>query len=230
MINSNKNLAEAVQAALEKARAENRLVGAVALVLKDGRLICRETVGYADRETRTPMRADHIFRLASVTKPFTILAAAVLLEQGKLKLDAPISQWLPEFHPASADGKKPDITIRQLMSHTSGLNYAFAEGVAGGPYKKAGISDGMDDAPLTLEENITRLAAQTLLYEPGASWQYSLATDVLGYLISRVCQTSLPEAIKQLVTAPLGLTESGFSAAGPQRLVTQYRNAVPAPA
>lgn len=218
-----------IQAAVQQALDQRRLVGAVVLVARDGELIHRQAAGWADRESRRTMTVDAVFRLASVSKPIVSSAALVLVAQGRLKLDDGIDRWLPAFRPRLADGRPARITARQLLSHTAGLGYRFFEADANGPYARAGVSDGMDAAGISLDENLRRIASVPLLYEPGTAWGYSLAIDVLGALIGRIQGTSLNEAVQQLVTGPLGMTDSGFVARDPQRVATAYVNDTPQP-
>ncbi|MGV7191283.1 serine hydrolase domain-containing protein [Xanthomonas axonopodis] len=214
---------------MQQALDDQRLVGAVILVARDGELIHQQAAGFADRESARPMTLEAVFRLASVSKPIVSAAALALVAQGRLDLDAGIARWLPEFQPRLADGRAARITVRQLLSHTAGLGYRFFETDAAGPYAQAGVSDGMDASGISLAENLRRLASVPLLYEPGTAWGYSLATDVLGALIARVHGTPLDEAVRQLVTGPLGMVDTGFVARDPQRVATAYVNDTPQP-
>lgn len=218
-----------IRAVIQQALDERRLVGAVVLVARDGELIHQQAAGWADREHAHPMALDTIFRLASVSKPIVSVAALALVAQKRLALDDDIARWLPEFQPRQGDGSPARITVRHLLSHTAGLGYRFFEADAQGPYAQAGVSDGMDASGITLDENLRRIASVPLLYPPGAGWGYSLATDVLGALIARVHGTPLDEAIRQLVTGPLGMTDTGFIAHDPRRVATAYVNDVPEP-
>ena len=222
-------LSAPIQTVVQQALDEGRLVGAVVLVARDGKLIHQQAAGLADRESTRPMSLDTIFRLASVSKPIVSTAALVLAAQGRLALDDHIEHWLPEFQPRLADGRLARITVRQLLSHTAGLGYRFFEADATGPYARAGVSDGMDASGISLEENLRRLASVPLLYEPGTSWGYSLATDVLGALIERVHGTTLDEAVRQLVTGPLNMADTAFVALEAQRVATAYVNDAPQP-
>src|SRR6185369_11944315 len=132
--------------------------------------------GFADRESGRPMRLDTVFRFSSVTKPIVSAAALALVDQGKLSLDDPVTKWLPDFKPKLADGETPPITVRQLLTHTSGLGYKFAE-KPGSPYQKAGVSDGFDELRPSLDENVRRLSTVPLFSRPGEAWRYSLSID-----------------------------------------------------
>ncbi|KML45204.1 beta-lactamase [Burkholderia cepacia] len=222
-------LAGRVDAVLSRQLDTQRLVGAVVLVARHGELVYRRAAGFADRESRTPMREDTLFRLASVTKPIVSTAAMALVAQHKLSLDDDVTRWLPDFRPALPDGSVPAITVRQLLTHTAGLDYRFAEADANGAYARAGISDGLDGASITLGENVRRIASAPLLYAPGTSWNYSVALDVVGALIEAVCGVPLADAIDALVLRPLGARDTSFVAADPARLATPYVNNTPHP-
>lgn len=223
------SLSESIDTVVQQALDERRLVGAVVLVAREGALVYRKAAGLADRESRRPMAVDTVFRLASVSKPIVSAAALVLAARGKIALDDGIDRWLPEFRPRQADGRVPRITIRQLLSHTAGLGYRFLEADEHGPYAQAGVSDGMDDIGIDLDENLRRIASVPLLYEPGTAWCYSVATDVLGALIERVHGARLDVAVRQLVTGPLGMRDTDFVARDAQRVATPYVNDRPQP-
>ncbi|WP_244258738.1 serine hydrolase domain-containing protein [Cupriavidus gilardii] len=223
------SLSESIDTVVQQALNERRLVGAVVLVARDGALVYRKAAGLADRESRRPMALDTLFRLASVSKPIVSAAALVLVARGKIALDDGIDRWLPEFRPRLADGRVPRITIRQLLSHTAGLGYRFLQADEHGPYAEAGVSDGMDDIGIDLDENLRRIASVPLLYEPGTAWCYSVATDVLGALIERVHGARLDVAVRQLVTGPLGMRDTDFVARDAQRVATPYVNDRPQP-
>ena len=215
--------------AIDRALADQRLVGAVVLVAKDGELVYRRAAGDADRETGRTMQADTLFRLASVSKPIVSVAALVLVAQGRLALDAGIERWLPDFRPRSPNGGMASLTVRQLLSHTAGLGYRFFETDDNGPYARAGVSDGMDQSGITLAENLRRLASVPLLYPPGSNWGYSLAIDVLGAVIEQVCGQPLDQAVRELVTGPLGMDDTGFVVRDAGRLAAAYVNDTPVP-
>lgn len=217
-----KTLGPRIDRVVDTAIAEGRIAGAVILVAEDGRLVHRRAAGHLDREAGLPMREDAIFRFASVSKPFVAAAALALVDDGVLDPDAPITRHLPGFRPATSDGDRPVITLRQLLSHTAGLDYGFFQ-PADGPYARAGISDGLDDRPgLTLAENLRRLALVPLRNRPGAAWRYSLAIDVAGGLIEAATGRPLPDVVREKVTAPLGLEDTGFTVADTTRLAVAY--------
>ena len=168
------------------------------------------------------------FRFSSVTKPFVTAAAMKLVEDGKLRLDDPVTKWLPDFRPRLADGTQPTITVRQLLTHTSGLTYGLAEKPSH-PYHQLGVSDGIDQSGITLDENLRRLGQAPLAFPPGSAWRYSLAIDVLGSVLEKATGQPLPQVVAETVTGPLGLADAGFVARDPARLTVAYFNTEPAP-
>ena len=203
-----------------------RIVGAVVLVARDGEVAYQRAVGHADRERRVPVTGCTIFRLASMTKTIVSATALALAERGVLSLDDPVNAWLPQFTPALPDGRQPVITIRQLMTHTSGLGYGFEQG-AQSPYRLQGVSTGLDQPGLTMEENLRRLAGVPLLFEPGTRWDYSLSTDVLGAVIENAAGVPLPAAVARYVTGPLGMSDTAFHVTDPKRLAVPYKDGDP---
>lgn len=206
-----------------------RLVGAVVLVREHGVLRHASASGLADRGTATPMRRDHLFRLASVSKPLLTVVILRLVAEGVLDLDAPVQRWLPDFRPPLADGSRPPISLRQLLSHSSGLGYRFLEADAEGPYARAGVSDGMDAAALTLQDNVQRIAQVPLQFAPGSRWLYSLGTDVAGAVAEAATGETLHALFDRLLARPLGLRDTAFASAAPARLATPYVSDVPQP-
>lgn len=221
-------LAARLDKVVDAAVAEQRLVGTVVLVARDGKVVYHRAAGLADREAGRPMREDAVFRFSSVTKPFVSVAVMKLVEDGTLRLDEPVTRWLPDFKPKLADGTTPAITLRQLLNHTSGLTYGLAER-ASHPYHQLGVSDGIDNSGLTLDENMRRLGQAPLAFPPGSTWRYSLAIDVLGSVVEKATGKPLPQVVAESVTRPLGLTDAGFVARDPTRLTAAYFNAQPAP-
>jgi CubicO group peptidase (beta-lactamase class C family) len=225
----NSSLAAAVDAAITSALTEQRLVGTVVLIARDGEIVHRRAAGLADRENGLAMREDTIFRLASITKPIVTIAAMRLVEQGRIGLDDAVTQWLPDFRPRLPDGAEATIRIRHLLTHTAGLGYSFSE-EDGGPYISAGVSDGLDEPGLPLAENLRRIASAPLRFTPGSDWQYSLAMDVLGGVIEAETGVPLGDAVADLVTKPLGLADTTFSVRDRSRLAAAYMDASPEPA
>lgn len=206
-----------------------RLVGAVVLVREHGVLRHASATGLADRESATPMQRDQLFRLASVSKPLLTTVILRLVAEGVLDLDMPVQRWLPDFRPALADGSMPPISLRQLLSHSSGLGYRFLEADADGPYARAGVSDGLDANPLSLADNVRRIAQAPLLFAPGSQWLYSLGVDVAGAVAEAATGETLQALYERLLAAPLGLRDTAFAARNAARLATPYVSDAPQP-
>jgi CubicO group peptidase (beta-lactamase class C family) len=217
-----------ITAVIDKALGGRRIVGTAVLVAHNGEIAYRRAAGFADREAGTAVREDTIFRLASLAKPIVTAAAMRLVQDGRLPLDGLVTRWLPDFRPALPDGSRPDITVRHLITHTSGLGYGFLE-PSDGPYHRLNVSDGMDQPGLSLEENLSRLAAAPLAFAPGTGWRYSLGIDVVGGILERIEGRSLPEIVREKVTAPLGLEDTDFSVRDPSRLAKAYADGDPEP-
>jgi CubicO group peptidase (beta-lactamase class C family) len=219
-----------VDGVIDRALAEGRLVGAVVMVARDGDIVYQRAAGFADREAAHPMKVDNLFRLSSVSKPIVTAAAMVLIDRGRLSLEDPVSKWLPSFRPKLSDGKAPAISVRQLLTHTAGLGYKFAQ-KDDSPYHRVGVSDGFDDLRIDLSEEVRRLGDVPLFEQPGTAWRYSLAIDVLGAVIEQAAGQPLERALAELVTTPLGMRDTTFrvDAANSSRLAQAYINAKPTP-
>ena len=216
-------LAARLDKAVDAALAERRIVGGVVLVARDGETVYARAAGLADRETGRPVGRDTIFRYASLTKPMVSAAALALAEQGVIDLDAPVTRYLPDFRPKAADGGEPIITLRHLLTHTSGLTYDFMEPPESG-YHAQGISNGFDRAGVAMADNLQRITAWPLNFAPGSAWTYSVSTDVLGAVLAAATGSSLGEVVRAKVTGPLGLTDTGFKVVDPNRLSVAYAN------
>lgn len=220
-------LTSRIDAVIDGAIAAERIVGAVVLVAQHGQTVYSRAAGLADREAGISMREDAVFRLASVSKLFTASAAIALVAEGRFDLDRPMVDWLPDFAPRF-EGRHVPITLRQLLSHSAGLSYGFFE-PTDGPLHQAGVSDGMDNSTLTLSENILRLAEVPLAFMPGSAFRYSLGIDVAGAAIEAAMGRPLPEAVRDLVTDPLGLSDTGFMLADSSLLAAAYADDTPSP-
>ncbi|HWO17983.1 MAG TPA: serine hydrolase domain-containing protein [Kofleriaceae bacterium] len=214
-------LAKRLDAVIDKALAAQQVVGTVVVIARDGKIVYARGAGLADREAKLPVREDTQFRLASMTKPIVSVAALALIDQGKLSLEDPVTKFLPDFRPKLADGREPVITVRHLITHTAGLTYKFFE-PADGPYHKAEVSDGLAEPGLAADVNLRRLASAPLLHEPGTAWSYSLAIDVLGEVVARAGGGPLPKVVEQVVTRPLGMTDTVFTVTDRPRLAWPY--------
>jgi CubicO group peptidase (beta-lactamase class C family) len=222
-------LARYIDRAIDTALSTERLVGVAVLIALDGEIVYERAAGFADREARITSRPDTIFRLASVSKVIASVAALAMMERQMLSLDDPVSRWLTKFRPRLKDGSQPAITIRQLMTHTAGLDYGFTS--SGGPYRQAGVSSGLDMPGLSMHEAMDRLASLPLLGEPGKAWNYSLATDVLGAALESAGRAPLSELIRLLVIEPLGMTDTAFHVPPNkvERLAVPYADGMPRP-
>jgi CubicO group peptidase (beta-lactamase class C family) len=170
------------------------------------------------------MREDTIFRIASMTKPITSVAVLMLHEEGRFQLDAPIARFIPEFeHPeivvrSTNDPREfervpaqREITIRHLLTHTSGISYGFSDvPPLTRLYAEAEVSDGLVQTEGTIGQGIRRLAKQPLLHEPGTAWKYGLSTDVLGRLVEVVSGKTLAKFFEEDIFAPLGMKDTHF--------------------
>ncbi len=197
---------------------EGKIAGGVTLMARHGKVIHLRAVGMADREEKKPMTTDAIFRLASMTKPITSLAIMMLYEQGKLGLDDPLSKYIPEFQnpqvlvsldPLVTEPARREITIRHLLTHTSGLGYSFSEKLSS-LYEQHGILSGLSTSELSLEESMKKLAKMPLVLHPGEGWNYGLSTDVLGRVVEVASGTTLDRFITDQICRPLGMHDTFF--------------------
>jgi CubicO group peptidase (beta-lactamase class C family) len=219
-----------IDAAIDQALADARIVGAVVLVARDGAIVYRCAAGLANRERAIPMREQAVFRLASLTKPLVTAAALRLVELGKIALADPVTRYLPAFRPALANGEVPAITLRQLITHTAGLSYGFMQ-PPDGSYHCAGVSDGLDRPGLAMAEELDRIARAGLAYRPGTQWAYSLSMDVLGAVLEVAESETLDAVMTKYVTGPLQLSSIRFDLGADQRdlLAAAYADGKPAP-
>jgi CubicO group peptidase (beta-lactamase class C family) len=199
---------------------QGEIAGAVTLVARHGQVVWLRANGQQDREHAKPMRTDSIFRICSMTKPIVSLGVMMLYEEGRFQLDDPISKYIPEFSdpkvlvtpkegkPYTIPAEHP-ITIRNLLTHTSGLGYNW-DPALGSFYKEANIASGLLPFEGTIGESVRRLARLPLLFNPGERWNYGLNIDVLGYLIEVVSGRPLDQFLKQRIFEPLGMSDTFF--------------------
>lgn len=196
------------------------LAGLVTLAWQGGEVVQANTIGFADLAARAPMRRDTIFRIASMTKPVTSLAALMLLEEGKLGLDDPITRWLPEFGdmrvlrdpegPVDQTSPAPrQITVDDLMTHRSGLAYSFTSAPAMARAHNERLGDAINSTR-SVDAWLTALASLPLTYPPGERFHYSHSTDVLGFLIARIEGKSLGQVLADRIFGPLGMGDTAF--------------------
>jgi CubicO group peptidase (beta-lactamase class C family) len=199
-----------------RADVERKLIpGAVLAIARGGRLGYAEAFGWRDREAEAPMTTDAIFRVASMTKPITSVAAMMLAEEGRLEIAAPVAQYLPEFAEPTVGTERRKahhvMTVQDLLRHTSGLTYAqFGDT----PVQMIWRDAKLMDEDQTSAELITKLAGLPLMFEPGTTWEYSMSTDVLGRVVEVVSGGSLAEFFAEQICRPLGMSDTGFAATG----------------
>lgn len=211
----------------EDAVKSGQIPGVVALVARHGKIIYHKAFGKADNAGNRPLNPDDIFRIASQTKAITATAVMMLWEEGKFQLDDPISKFIPEFKNPQVlktyneqDGTwtgepaKREITIRDLLTHTSGLGYGAID-----PderfrkiYAKAGIIEAFSTEPVTIAENVKRLARLPLHHNPGERFTYAMGLDVLGYLIEIVSGMPFDQFLQKRLFEPLGMKDTFFYA------------------
>ena len=211
-----------IRTAMQRYVDKKLVPGVVTLVARRGRIVHLEAVGMRDAESQAPMTTDVIFRIASMTKPITSVAAMMLYEEGHFLLSDPISKWLPEFkdmkvavpvdegeQAANAYTLVPavrPITIKHLLTHTAGLANAY-RGLTQPEFAKASARQSPNE---TTADTIKRLAKLPLNFHPGDKWEYGPATDVVGRLVEVISGETLDEFFRKRIFAPLGMTDTYF--------------------
>ena len=198
-----------------------QLAGTVTLLARRGRLAYLEAQGHLEIERQRPMSADAVFRIYSMTKPIATVGLMMLYEQGRLQLDDPVHRFIPSWkdlrvfvsgnHPTfkTVPVERP-MTVRDLLTHTSGLTYGFMERTnVDAAYRKLGIADAGRPG-YTLQHMIDALAKLPLEFSPGTLWNYSVSTDVVGYLIEVISGQRLDRYLAEHVFQPLGMHDTGF--------------------
>ncbi len=214
------------------------IAGGTAIIARDGKIIYHKALGYDDVDKKTALKRDAIFRIASQTKAITSVAIMMLYEEGKLLLDDPLSRYIPEYKNQQVLDKfnaadttyttvpaKRDITIRDLLTHTSGIGYAqIGSKEATAIYAKHGVVGGIGVGKIVLADKMKILGSLPLLHQPGDQWTYGLNTDLLGYLVEVVSGISLDEFFKKRIFDPLGMKDTYFYLPKEKynRLVTLY--------
>ena len=218
--------------------SKNWLTGAVSIVIKDNQVVQYKGYGYADVATKKIMKNDAIFRIMSQTKAITSVGIMILYEQGKLLLDQPISDFIPEFkHPVVLDKfndadttyttipATSEITIRQLLTHTSGLDYTdIGSSKVAAIYSKNHIPSGLGYFGADLLERMKALGKLPLSFQPGTKWQYGLNCDLLGCLIEIISGMNLEDFLRKNIFEPLGMKDTYFNVPSSKanRLATVY--------
>jgi CubicO group peptidase (beta-lactamase class C family) len=202
---------------------QGTIPGAVLVVGRNGKMVYRQAVGYQDREKKSPMRVDSVFRVFSMTKPVTTVAVMMLAEQGKIDVMAPVAQYLPEFKDVKVGvesmdpaGGKPmlkleapgrPMTVQDLLRHTSGLVYGpFGNTLVHQEYNKANLFDPGQ----TLAEFVTKISKLPLAHQPGTVWEYGMSTDVLARIVEVVSGMPFDRFLEARITKPLKMPDTAF--------------------
>jgi CubicO group peptidase (beta-lactamase class C family) len=214
-----------IDRALQQYVDDNRIAGAVALVLRDGQPVYERAVGWSDKEAGRRMAIDTVFRIASQTKAITSVAILSLVEEGKIGLNDPVSRFIAPFAKttvvvrnetgvAFVPAKRP-IVIRDLLTHTAGISYGTESNVAAlyeakalGPAAGNGWYTADKNEPIC--ETMERLATLPFVAQPGEAWVYGYNTDILGCIVERASGLSLDEFIRTRITDPLGMKDTRF--------------------
>ena len=214
-----------IDAMLKQAVKDGDIPGAVALIARDGKIVFHSAYGLADNSAGLKIYNDAIFRIASQTKAITSTAVMMLWEEGKFKLDDPISKYIPEFKNVeildtfnesdttyTSVPSEKEITIRQLITHTSGIGYGVIDGDPRfkAIYHKAGITDLFTTEDISIEESVKKLARLPLHHTPGEKFTYSEGLDVLGYFIEVVSGLPFDEFLRTRIFDPLGMNDTWF--------------------
>ena len=202
---------------------QGKIPGAVLVVGRNGKMVYRQAVGYQDREKKSPMKVDSVFRIFSMTKPVTTVAVMMLAEEGKIDVMAPVAQYLPEFKDVKVGvesmdpaGGKPmlnleapvrPMTVQDLLRHTSGLVYGpFGNTLVHQEYNKANLFDPGQ----TLAEFVTKISKLPLAHQPGTVWEYGMSTDVLARIVEVVSGMPFDRFLEERITKPLKMPDTAF--------------------
>ncbi len=198
-----------------------KIAGTLTLVARRGQVAYLEPLGHLEIERRRPVTADAVWRIYSMTKPVTSVGLMMLYEEGRFQLDDPVHRFIPSWqnlrvfvggnYPTfkTAAAERP-MTIRDLLSHTSGLTYGFMERTnVDAAYRKLGVAD-QTRSGYTLQDMVETLAELPLEFSPGTRWNYSVATDVIGHLIEVISGQRLDAYLRERILDPLGMRDTGF--------------------
>ena len=222
---------ERIRPAIERYLGEEKIAGVVTLLARRGLVAHLESFGLAGREQGQPMQSDCIFRLCSMTKPVTVVALLILLEQGKVRLTDPVSRFIPEFAGLKVvedeSSSTPDlvnlerpVTIWHLLTHTAGLTYHTSEyGCVERMYREAEI---FSEDPLSVF--VGNLARMPLAFQPGTTWRYGVGHDVAARIVEIAGGKEYDAFLREYIFAPLGMSDTGFYVpeAGLPRLTSEY--------
>src|SRR5258708_27441411 len=215
-----------IRTVLQKEVDADRMPGAVVMIARRGQLIYSEAIGFQDKAARKPMTKDAIFRIYSMTKPLASVAAMMLVEEGRMQLTDPVSKFLPQLAKMEVlvtdkDGKttreiaKRQMTIHDLFRHTAGFSYGEFSNI---PELKAAYAEAKLFQPgitaesrmITPEQFVTGIAKAPLVHEPGTTWEYSMAVDVLGRVVEAVSGQRLSAFLDERLFRPLNMVDTGF--------------------
>lgn len=208
---------ERIEPAMQAFVDEQKLAGTLTLVARKGKVVHVEGVGYRDREAKAPMSEDTIFRIYSMTKPITAVAALTLWEQGKFQMNDPVSKYLPELANlkvyAGMDGENMVLedtskvmTIKQLFTHTAGFSYGFTQSPVDKLYQQSALFSGQ----IKRQDLLKEVAKLPLNHQPGSKWNYSIGTDIIGILVERLSGQTLGAYFEQHIFEPLEMDDTGF--------------------
>ncbi len=209
---------ERINPFMQKYVDEGKVAGLLTMISRYGKVVHFETFGKMDIAKDKPLREDTIFRIYSMSKPVTSVAVMMLFEEGLFGLDDPVSNFIPEFknlkvfNSMTKEGIKLDeleneITIRHLLTHTSGLIYGWGDQPVDSLYREANIFE----KGTTLEQMTKKLANIPLLFQPGTKWEYSVSVDVLGYLVEVISGMPFGQFLSDRLFEPLGMEDTGFN-------------------
>ncbi len=198
--------------------------GGVALIIRDGKIVYHKAAGFNDLDSKSILKKDNIFRIASQTKAITSVAVMMLFEEGKLLLDDPVSKYIPSFKKQSVIDKfnlldttytvipaKKEVTIRELLTHTSGIGYAqIGSKEANALYAKSNLTAGIGVTSESLLSAMSRLGKLPLLHQPGERWTYGLNSDLLGCLVEVISGMSLNDFFVKRIFEPLNMQDTYF--------------------
>ena len=206
---------EKIAPALQKYVDKGQTPGFVTVIARKGKIAHFETIGMQDIENKKPVKPDTIFRIYSMSKPITSVAVMVLYDEGRIQLDDPVENYIPAFKDmkvfnnaqTKAHAAKNKMTIKHLLTHTSGLTYGWGDRPVDKLYAKLKVFE----PDSTLAEKVEKLSNIPLVFEPGKRWKYGVSTDVLGYLVEVVSEMPFEEFLQTKIFKPLGMVDTGFS-------------------
>jgi CubicO group peptidase (beta-lactamase class C family) len=216
-----------------------RIAGAVTLVARRGQIAYLSAIGQRDRERKRPMTEDTLFRIYSMTKPVASVALMMLVEEARCALADPVARYIPAWENLRVyqHGSYPNfvteparrpMTIRDLLTHMSGLTYGFMfHDAVDAAYRKTGVSGGIpgESRPTTLKDMADKLAGLPLLFSPGTRWNYSVSTDMVGYLVEVISGKPFDVFLRERIFEPLGMRQTDFSVpeGSSERFAANYR-------